>query len=90
MVSEVNKALSAMDFHIATAALKTFLYNEFCDFYLVSKCMGDGDLAIYGAREVLGKCRGAREVLGRHCGAREVLGRHHGATLAIGHYWWLV
>ena len=37
MVSEVNKALAASDFHIATSALKTFLYSEFCDFYLVSR-----------------------------------------------------
>jgi valyl-tRNA synthetase len=41
MVSEVNKALSTSDFHFATSALKTFLYSEFCDFYLVSKCMGN-------------------------------------------------
>lgn len=37
MVSEVNKALAASDFHVATSALKTFLYSEFCDFYLVSR-----------------------------------------------------
>ena len=37
MVSEVNKALAASDFHIATSTLKTFLYSEFCDFYLVSR-----------------------------------------------------
>jgi valyl-tRNA synthetase len=37
MVSEVNKALDASDFHVATATLKTFLYGEFCDFYLVSR-----------------------------------------------------
>ena len=37
MVSEVNKALAASDFHIATSALKTFLYSEFCDFYIVSR-----------------------------------------------------
>lgn len=51
MVSEVNKALGTSDFHFATSALKTFLYSEFCDFYLVSKCM-----AICGAREKLGSC----------------------------------
>jgi valyl-tRNA synthetase len=39
MVSEVNKALSALDLHIATSALKTFLYSDFCDFYLVSEYM---------------------------------------------------
>jgi valyl-tRNA synthetase len=39
VVSEVNKALSASDLHIATSALKTFLYSEFCDFYLVRKYM---------------------------------------------------
>jgi len=40
MVSEVNKALAASDFHIATSALKMFLYSEFCDFYLVSRQHG--------------------------------------------------
>jgi valyl-tRNA synthetase len=39
MVSEVNKALGASDLHIATSALKTFLYSEFCDFYIVRKYM---------------------------------------------------
>jgi valyl-tRNA synthetase len=41
MVSEVNRALGKWDFHFATSALKTFLYSEFCDFYLVSECVGD-------------------------------------------------
>jgi valyl-tRNA synthetase len=40
MVSEVNKALTTSDFHIATSTLKTFLYSEFCDFYLVSRQHG--------------------------------------------------
>jgi hypothetical protein len=56
MVLEVNKALSTSDFHFATSALKTFLYSEFCDFYLVSKCMGNWDVAICGAKEKLGSC----------------------------------
>ncbi|XP_021915819.1 valine--tRNA ligase-like isoform X2 [Zootermopsis nevadensis] len=34
MVSQVNEALSGSDLHIATSALKTFVYSEFCDFYL--------------------------------------------------------
>jgi valyl-tRNA synthetase len=41
MVSEVNRALSTCDFHFATSAVKTFLYSEFCDFYLVSTHMGN-------------------------------------------------
>lgn len=36
MVSEVNKALESHNFHLATAALKQFLYAEFCDVYVVS------------------------------------------------------
>lgn len=56
MVSEVNKALGTSDFHFATSALKTFLYSEFCDIYLVSKCMGNWDVAISGARENFGIC----------------------------------
>lgn len=36
MLAEVNEALSGDNFHIATAALKNFLYYEFCDVYLVT------------------------------------------------------
>ncbi|XP_067003254.2 valine--tRNA ligase [Anabrus simplex] len=34
MVAEMDEALHNMQFHCATAALKTFLYDEFCDIYL--------------------------------------------------------
>lgn len=34
MVDTVNESIENYDFHIATRALKTFMYNEFCDFYV--------------------------------------------------------
>ncbi|XP_069701064.1 valine--tRNA ligase-like isoform X2 [Periplaneta americana] len=34
MLSEVHRGLSTAEFHVATSALRMFLYNEFCDFYL--------------------------------------------------------
>ena len=36
MVSEVHRGLENSDFHIATTALRIFIYSELCDFYLVS------------------------------------------------------
>lgn len=36
MVAEVNGALHRNDFHVATSALKQFLYSELCDVYVVS------------------------------------------------------
>jgi len=62
MVSEVNKSLTASDFHIATSALKTFLYGEFCDFYLVSrqhgaKCQVWPMLVTVFSEETLSECQ---------------------------------
>ncbi|KAJ8954030.1 hypothetical protein NQ318_004323 [Aromia moschata] len=37
MVDTVNEGLENFDFHVSTAALKNFLYYDFCDVYLVSK-----------------------------------------------------
>ncbi|KAL4706130.1 hypothetical protein ACJJTC_012929 [Scirpophaga incertulas] len=34
MVKNVNLAMDSYDFHIATKALRSFIYNEFCDVYL--------------------------------------------------------
>ncbi|XP_023954553.1 valine--tRNA ligase [Bicyclus anynana] len=34
MVDKVNTSIDAYDFHIATKALRTLIYNEFCDVYL--------------------------------------------------------
>lgn len=34
MVEKVNLAMESFDFHIATKALRTLIYNEFCDVYL--------------------------------------------------------
>ncbi|CAG5059875.1 unnamed protein product [Parnassius apollo] len=34
MVEKVNKAMNEYDFHLATKAIKTLIYNEFCDIYL--------------------------------------------------------
>ncbi|PSN47049.1 hypothetical protein C0J52_09365 [Blattella germanica] len=34
MVREVHRGLEKADFHIATTALRTFIYGEICDFYL--------------------------------------------------------
>lgn len=36
MVTEANHALENNDLHIATAVLKSFIYYDFCDIYLVS------------------------------------------------------
>lgn len=37
MVETVDEAIGKYDFHVATGALKDFLYYDFCDVYLVSK-----------------------------------------------------
>ncbi|XP_072933971.1 uncharacterized protein [Epargyreus clarus] len=34
MVDKVNNSLDMYDFHLATKAIKTLIYNEFCDVYL--------------------------------------------------------
>ncbi|XP_013145762.1 PREDICTED: valine--tRNA ligase-like [Papilio polytes] len=34
MVDKVNKAIDEYDFHLATKAIKTLIYSEFCDVYL--------------------------------------------------------
>lgn len=34
MVEKVNVTMDAYDFHLATKALRTLIYNEFCDVYL--------------------------------------------------------
>lgn len=34
MVEQVNQAMDNYDFHLATKALRNFIYNEFCDVYL--------------------------------------------------------
>ncbi|XP_059047935.1 uncharacterized protein LOC131843327 [Achroia grisella] len=34
MVEIVNTSMDSYDFHLATKALRTFMYNEFCDVYL--------------------------------------------------------
>lgn len=36
MVDTVNGAIGVYDFHVATKALKDFLYSDFCDVFLVS------------------------------------------------------
>lgn len=36
MVERVNAAIENYDFNIATGCLKSFLYYDFCDVYLVS------------------------------------------------------
>lgn len=36
MVDTVNDGLSGYSFHVSAAALKNFLYYDFCDVYLVS------------------------------------------------------
>lgn len=36
LVNTTNAALQSHDFHIAVTGLKTFLYHDFCDVYLVS------------------------------------------------------
>lgn len=34
MVNTVNNSMENYDFHLATKAIRTFMYNEFCDIYL--------------------------------------------------------
>lgn len=34
MIAVVNKSMDVFDFHLATKALRTFMYNEFCDVYI--------------------------------------------------------
>ncbi|KAJ8706118.1 hypothetical protein PYW07_010895 [Mythimna separata] len=36
MVETVNKAMENYEFHLATKAIRTLMYNEFCDIYLES------------------------------------------------------
>lgn len=36
MIAVVNKSMDVFDFHLATKALRTFMYNEFCDVYIES------------------------------------------------------
>lgn len=36
MLRKVQQGVESYDFYLATAALKNFLYYEFCDVYLVS------------------------------------------------------
>ncbi|XP_045532394.1 valine--tRNA ligase, mitochondrial 1 isoform X1 [Pieris brassicae] len=43
MVDRVNIAMEKYEFHIATKALKTFIYNEFCDIYLEATKPGFDD-----------------------------------------------
>ena len=37
MVQKARSGMESHDFHVATAAIKDFMYYEFCDVYLVSK-----------------------------------------------------
>lgn len=39
MVESANRGMANSDFHVVTAALKDFLYFDFCDVYLVSKLL---------------------------------------------------
>lgn len=43
MVNVVNKATDTYDFHLATKALRTLIYNEFCDVYLEATKPGFND-----------------------------------------------
>ncbi|XP_026753649.2 valine--tRNA ligase-like [Galleria mellonella] len=43
MVEIVNRSMDAYDFHLATKALRTFIYNEFCDIYLEATKPGFDD-----------------------------------------------
>lgn len=48
MVEKVNETMDTYDFHIATKAIRTLIYNEFCDTYLEATKPGfeDQDLKI--------------------------------------------
>ncbi|CAH1642440.1 unnamed protein product [Spodoptera littoralis] len=42
MVATVNKSMNNNDFHLATKAIRTLMYNEFCDIYLEATKPGFG------------------------------------------------
>lgn len=44
MVNTVNKSMDEYDFHIATRAIRSFIYNEYCDIYLEATKPGFDDV----------------------------------------------
>lgn len=44
MIETVNTAMETYDFHLATKAIRYFIYNQFCDFYLEATKAGFEDM----------------------------------------------